>query len=91
MRDRRVIERLKASLPPTGVITETRALGPFETDGLTAFRQKPWVVALPETVEQVRAVLRICREHAGSRRDTRAPAPAFPAAPVPWRTASCSP
>ena len=64
MRDRRVIERLKASLPPTGVITETRALGPFETDGLTAFRQKPWVVALPETVEQVRAVLRICREHA---------------------------
>ena len=63
MRDPRVIERLKASLPPTGVITETRALGPFETDGLTAIRQKPWVVVLPETVEQVRSVLRICHEH----------------------------
>ncbi len=63
MRDPRVIERLKASLPPAGVITETRALGPFETDGLTAIRQKPWVVVLPETVEQVRTVLRICHEH----------------------------
>ena len=63
MRDPRVIELLKRGLPAAGVITETRALGPFETDGLTAIRQKPWVVVLPETVEQVRAVLRICREH----------------------------
>ena len=37
---------------------------PFETDGLTALRQKPWVVALPESVEQVRAVLAICKRHA---------------------------
>ena len=63
MRDPRVIELLKRSLPAASVITETRALGPFETDGLTAIRQKPWVVVLPETVEQVRAVLRICHEH----------------------------
>ena len=63
MRDPCVIELLKRSLPSAGVITETRALGPFETDGLTAIRQKPWVVVLPETVEQVRTVLRICREH----------------------------
>ena len=63
MRDPRVIELLKRSLPAANVITETRALGPFETDGLTAIRQKPWVVVLPETVEQVRAVLEICREH----------------------------
>ena len=63
MRDPRVIQLLKRSLPAASVITETRALGPFETDGLTAIRQKPWVVVLPETVEQVRAVLKICREH----------------------------
>ena len=63
MRDPRVIELLRRSLPAASVITETRALGPFETDGLTAIRQKPWVVVLPETVEQVRAVLGICREH----------------------------
>ncbi len=63
MRDPRVIELLKRTLPAASVITEPRALGPFETDGLTAIRQKPWVVVLPETVEQVRAVLGICREH----------------------------
>ena len=37
---------------------------PFETDGLTAIRERPWAVALPEDVAQVRAVLAICREHA---------------------------
>ena len=64
MRNPRVIKLLRDQLPAGGVVTDTHALTPFETDGLTAIRQKPWVVALPETVEQVRAVLRICRENA---------------------------
>ena len=59
-----VIELLKEALPAEGLITEPAALTPFETDGLTALRQKPWVVALPESVEQVRAVLAICKRHA---------------------------
>ena len=63
MRKPRIIQLLRDQLPAAGVVTDTHALTPFETDGLTAIRQKPWVVALPETVEQVRAVLRICREH----------------------------
>jgi glycolate oxidase len=33
---------------------------PYECDGLTAYRQRPLVVALPETEEQVRAVLQTC-------------------------------
>ncbi len=64
MRDPRVIKLLRDRLPAGSVVTDTHALTPFETDGLTAIRQKPWIVALPETVEQVRAVLRICRENA---------------------------
>ena len=59
-----VIQLLKEALPAEGLITEPAALTPFETDGLTALRQKPWVVALPESVEQVRAVLAICKRHA---------------------------
>ena len=59
-----VIRLLQEALPAGGVITEPAALTPFETDGLTALRQKPWLVALPESVEQVRAVLAICRRHA---------------------------
>jgi len=33
---------------------------PYECDGLTAYRQLPMVVALPETEEQVRRVLETC-------------------------------
>ena len=33
---------------------------PYECDGLTAYRQLPMVVALPETEEQVQRVLRTC-------------------------------
>ena len=36
---------------------------PFETDGLTAYRQMPMLVVLPETVEQVSRVLRYCYEN----------------------------
>ena len=64
MRNPRVIKLLRDQLPAGNVVTDTHALTPFETDGLTAIRQKPWVVALAETVDQVRAVLRICRENA---------------------------
>ncbi|MDP1068949.1 FAD-binding protein, partial [Klebsiella pneumoniae] len=33
---------------------------PYECDGLTAYRQRPLVVCLPETEAQVQAVLRAC-------------------------------
>ncbi len=33
---------------------------PYECDGLTAYRQRPMLVALPETSEQVQAVLKVC-------------------------------
>src|SRR3712207_8828135 len=37
-----------------------RSMKPYETDGLTAYRQTPMVVVLPNTTEQVSAVLRYC-------------------------------
>ena len=36
---------------------------PYESDGLTAYRQLPMVVVLPETTEQVSAVLAYCHRH----------------------------
>src|SRR3546814_14308153 len=36
---------------------------PYESDGLTAYRQLPMVVVLPETTAQVAAILKYC--HAG--------------------------
>src|SRR5262245_19048607 len=42
------------------VISAERELRPYESDGLTAYRQLPMVVVLPETTEQVADVLRYC-------------------------------
>ena len=63
MSNPKVLARLRAALPAASVLTGEHAVRPFETDGLTAIRETPWVVVLPETVEQVRAVLHICREY----------------------------
>jgi glycolate oxidase len=62
-RRRRVESLLRAALPRASVIADPRALKPFETDGLTALREVPWLVVLPENEPQVLDVLRICREH----------------------------
>jgi glycolate oxidase len=59
----KALKQLRAALPPRAVITEPSALRPYETDGLTAIRELPWAVVLPETEPQVRAVLRICAKH----------------------------
>ena len=60
--DRReaIIAGLRALVPQTGVISEALRLKPYETDGLSAYRQVPLVVVLPETTEQVAAVLAFC-------------------------------
>jgi glycolate oxidase len=52
-----IVAGLRALLPETGVIAEPLRLKPYETDGLSAYRQVPLAVVLPETTEQVAAVL----------------------------------
>ncbi|GAB0118866.1 FAD-linked oxidase C-terminal domain-containing protein [Acidisoma sp. 7E03] len=53
-----IVAGLRRLLPESGVIAEPLRLKPYETDGLTAYRQPPLAVALPETTEQLAAVLR---------------------------------
>jgi len=57
-----IIAAMRAIVPGEGVITEPHELRPWESDGLTAYRQPPMLVVLPETVEQVSAVLRWCHD-----------------------------
>jgi glycolate oxidase len=52
-----IVRGLRALVPGSGVISEAVRLKPYETDGLPAFRQAPMAVVLPETTEQVAAVL----------------------------------
>lgn len=53
---------LRSFLPQEAVLCDTEDLRPYEADGLTAYRQTPLIVALPETVEQAQRVLRLCHE-----------------------------
>ncbi|HZO00520.1 MAG TPA: FAD-linked oxidase C-terminal domain-containing protein [Burkholderiales bacterium] len=55
-----VVKALRAFLPQRAVLHEEEDTRPYECDGLTAYRQLPMVVALPETEEQVRQILRVC-------------------------------
>ncbi|MEC7537032.1 MAG: FAD-linked oxidase C-terminal domain-containing protein [Pseudomonadota bacterium] len=54
---------LREIVPGEGVITEEAGRRAYETDGLTAYKQLPMIVVLPETTEQVSQVLRYCNEN----------------------------
>src|SRR6202045_1579499 len=58
-----IVAALKRIVPGEGVIASEEAMRPYESDGLTAYRQLPMVVVLPETTEQVSAVLGYCHRH----------------------------
>jgi glycolate oxidase len=55
-----LVRGLLAILPAGSVLHEPEDLRPYECDGLSAYRQLPMVVALPATVEEVQAVIRLC-------------------------------
>ena len=59
-RRQEVARALRAFLPERAVLFEEEDTRPYECDGLTAYRQLPMVVALPETDEQVRRTLQLC-------------------------------
>ena len=56
------IATLQSTLPGR-VLASAEACRPYECDGLSAYRRTPEVVVLPETVEEVRAILGLCSEH----------------------------
>ena len=58
----RIVTALRSIVPGEGVIAGEREMRPYETDGLTAYRQLPMVVVLPETTQQVAEVLRYCHD-----------------------------
>ena len=59
-RQAQVVRALKAVLPSHALLWNTEDTTPYECDGLTAYRQRPLVVTLPESYEQVQAVLKAC-------------------------------
>jgi glycolate oxidase len=52
------VAALRAQLPDLQVLHEPEALRPYECDGLAAYRATPLLVALPERIDQVQALMR---------------------------------
>jgi len=59
-----IVRDLRRLVPGEGVIAEEAGRRVYESDGLTAYRQLPLAVVLPEDTEQVSRVLRYCRDNA---------------------------
>jgi glycolate oxidase len=59
-RQAQIVRGLQVHLPAHALIWHAEDTTPYECDGLTAYRQRPLVVALPETEAQVAAVLKTC-------------------------------
>ena len=55
-----IIAALRSIVPGEGVIAEEEELRAYECDGLTAYRQLPMIVVLPETTAQVSEILTYC-------------------------------
>jgi len=61
-RRQEIIQSLQKLVPGEGVISDPTELVPYETDAFTAYRRVPLAVVLPETTEQVSAVLKYCNK-----------------------------
>ena len=55
-----IIAALQKIVPGEGVISSASEMLPYESDALTAYRQPPMVVVLPDTTEQVSQILKYC-------------------------------
>ena len=59
----KIVSDIGRIINPKNVLSHPDELRPFETDGLTAYRQMPLVVVMPETVEEVSNILKYCNDN----------------------------
>lgn len=60
MSSRELVDHLRSFLPPEAVLYETEDLKPYECDGLSAYRQTPMIVVLPQTEAEIIQILQLC-------------------------------
>ncbi|NJD05878.1 MAG: FAD-binding protein [Methylococcaceae bacterium] len=57
------VRLLSEHLKPDELLSAEEDVKPYECDGLSSHRARPWLVALPESIDQLRAVLGLCQTH----------------------------
>jgi len=58
----KLITELRLIVPSQCLLFEEEQLAPYECDGLSAYRQLPMLVVLPETIEQIQAIMKLCSQ-----------------------------
>jgi len=58
-----IVREFEAILGKNGVVRKREELLVYECDGLTSYRNRPSVVVLPRTTEDVAAVVKVCDRH----------------------------
>jgi len=56
------VDKLKGQIPKELIISDEELLRAYECDALSAYRQMPLCVVLPESVEQVQAIMQLCHQ-----------------------------
>ena len=59
----KIASDLNKILKSENILSHEDEIRPYETDALAAYKQKPLLVVLPETVEQVSKILQYCNEN----------------------------
>ncbi len=63
MKKAQLLAAMQAILPEQLILSSQESQAPFECDGLSAYRQLPLLTVLPETIEQIQAVCKLCHQH----------------------------
>jgi glycolate oxidase len=63
MHEESFIRLLQTRLPAHCILSHPDELRPYECDALSAYRQLPLVVVIPETLQQLQDTLRLCSQH----------------------------
>ncbi|ALG67381.1 FAD-linked oxidase C-terminal domain-containing protein [Beggiatoa leptomitoformis] len=58
-----LLQQLTQFLPKDSVLLTDEAVRPYECDGLSAYRERPAAVVLPNTLDEVQQVLKFCYQH----------------------------
>jgi glycolate oxidase len=63
MNSEQLADLFSSVVPALSIVSDRVSLRVYECDGLSAYRQSPKLVVLPETIDQVQSVMAICQAH----------------------------
>ena len=63
MQRNQFIQSLYKIVAKTNVLADKEELHPYECDGLSAYRSLPWLVVLPESINEIQQIVALCYQN----------------------------